>query len=415
MAAPVEARLPTSSTQQAARVKTVGKTLSERPPARGAATASRRSSARNHPALAECLALRGILRAELSDFGRDVAIDAADVRAWGNGQRYIPGRSGTATRTQRGGIAPRSARVEPATSTAKAGPLPVCTVTGMPLPWQVETAKRQESNFVAPLLDARGLRPQTCAMHKVRQLPRLRRVRRTRRGASRTTVRTKKGTRTKYESATIRGALTTCASMRQRHRRPHTALLDFSRAPTGEEDNRRAQHQHRREHHVRSRAAGAGAGPGRLQQQAAGPVGGGGAKEHGTGEGPARLGDRRCDHHRAAQAASSSGGGTRRCQTPLWLGRQTRNRPDVARPAQQPFIRQRTGREDERDQNREARDCLLKRQRCAARDTSRRQHPTLRSSHSGRGRTDREPNELPRKSHRSGTVCSYTFHLSRRC
>jgi hypothetical protein len=47
--------------------------------------------------------------------------------------------------------------------------LAVCTVTGLPLAWQVETAKRQESNFVAPLLDAlkaRGFRPETCAMDK---------------------------------------------------------------------------------------------------------------------------------------------------------------------------------------------------------------------------------------------------------
>jgi Transposase DDE domain len=39
----------------------------------------------------------------------------------------------------------------------------------LPLAWQVETARRQESNFVAPLLDAirgRGVQPETCAMDK---------------------------------------------------------------------------------------------------------------------------------------------------------------------------------------------------------------------------------------------------------
>jgi len=44
-----------------------------------------------------------------------------------------------------------------------------CTRTGLPLAWQVETARRNESLFVAPLLDAardRGFQPETCAMDK---------------------------------------------------------------------------------------------------------------------------------------------------------------------------------------------------------------------------------------------------------
>jgi hypothetical protein len=39
--------------------------------------------------------------------------------------------------------------------------------TGLPLAWQIETARRHESLFVAPLLDkliARGFNPETCAM-----------------------------------------------------------------------------------------------------------------------------------------------------------------------------------------------------------------------------------------------------------
>jgi hypothetical protein len=47
--------------------------------------------------------------------------------------------------------------------------LAVCTATGLPLAWRVETARRQESNFVEPLLDvmrARGFKPETCAMDK---------------------------------------------------------------------------------------------------------------------------------------------------------------------------------------------------------------------------------------------------------
>src|SRR5438067_4969471 len=43
----------------------------------------------------------------------------------------------------------------------------VCAVTGLPLAWQVETARSHESNYVAPLLDAvraRGFAPMTAAM-----------------------------------------------------------------------------------------------------------------------------------------------------------------------------------------------------------------------------------------------------------
>jgi len=45
----------------------------------------------------------------------------------------------------------------------------VCVRTGLPLAWRIETARRQESLYVAPLLDAiraRGFKPETCAMDK---------------------------------------------------------------------------------------------------------------------------------------------------------------------------------------------------------------------------------------------------------
>ena len=47
--------------------------------------------------------------------------------------------------------------------------LAVCARTGLPLAWRVETARRQESLYVAPLLDAlhaRGFQAITCAMDK---------------------------------------------------------------------------------------------------------------------------------------------------------------------------------------------------------------------------------------------------------
>jgi Transposase DDE domain len=45
----------------------------------------------------------------------------------------------------------------------------VCARTGLPLAWQVRTARHNESRFVAPLLDAvraRGFAPETVAMDK---------------------------------------------------------------------------------------------------------------------------------------------------------------------------------------------------------------------------------------------------------
>ena len=73
----------------------------------------------------------------------------------------------TATPTRVGGIAPPS-------STRKGGGFygyrihaAVCTKTGLPLAWQVKSARHHESNYVAPLLDglrARGFDPATCAL-----------------------------------------------------------------------------------------------------------------------------------------------------------------------------------------------------------------------------------------------------------
>ena len=45
----------------------------------------------------------------------------------------------------------------------------VCANTDLPVAWRIETAKRNESLFVAPLLDAahaRGVRAETCAMDR---------------------------------------------------------------------------------------------------------------------------------------------------------------------------------------------------------------------------------------------------------
>lgn len=124
--------------------------------------------------LAECVdRIAERLRRELPDYGRDVAIDASDMPAYANGQRYLynngPERPSYSDPDASWGH--RSA-----VSTRKGGGfygyklhLAACTRTGLPLAWRVETARRNESLYVAPLLDAlhaRGFRPETCAMDK---------------------------------------------------------------------------------------------------------------------------------------------------------------------------------------------------------------------------------------------------------
>lgn len=130
---------------------------------------------RKHRApLAACIdALAVSLREQFPEMGKDVAIDASDLPAWANGQRFLynhgPERQAYSDPDASWGH--RSA-----ISTRKGGgfygykiQMAVCTSTGLPLAWQVETARHHESTFVAPLLDAvvaRGYVPRTCAMDK---------------------------------------------------------------------------------------------------------------------------------------------------------------------------------------------------------------------------------------------------------
>jgi hypothetical protein len=128
----------------------------------------------NRPVLVASLdALAVSLREQHPDFGRDVAIDASDLPAFANGQRYVS--KGDKER-ERFSDADASWGHRSAVSTRKGGGfygyklhLAVCTKTGLPLAWEVDTARRHESTKVAPLLDAihaRGFQPDTCAMDK---------------------------------------------------------------------------------------------------------------------------------------------------------------------------------------------------------------------------------------------------------
>jgi hypothetical protein len=110
---------------------------------------------------------------QIPGLGGDVAIDASDMPAFANGMRLV---SKDGPERERFSDPDASWGHRSAVSTRKGGGfygyklhMAVCATTGLPLAWQVETARRHESLFVAPLLDklhARGYRPETCAMDK---------------------------------------------------------------------------------------------------------------------------------------------------------------------------------------------------------------------------------------------------------
>ena len=128
----------------------------------------------NRPALEACFrAMAASLRAQHPEIGRDVAIDASDLPAYANGQRFL---SKDGPERERFSDPDASWGHRSAVSTRKGGGFygykvhaAVCTQTGLPLAWQVETARRAEGPIAEPLIDAvlaRGYKPATCAMDK---------------------------------------------------------------------------------------------------------------------------------------------------------------------------------------------------------------------------------------------------------
>jgi hypothetical protein len=128
----------------------------------------------NRPALEACLdACAASLRAQLPEMGRDVAIDASDLPAYANGQRYV---SKNGPERERFSDPDASWGHRSAVSTRKGGGFygyklnaAVCAATGLPLAWTVESARQHESRSALPLLDAvvrRGFAPESCAMDK---------------------------------------------------------------------------------------------------------------------------------------------------------------------------------------------------------------------------------------------------------
>lgn len=136
----------------------------------------------NNEAVQRCIdgVIEG-LRAKLPTYGRDLAIDASDMPAYANGQRYVSKDSPVERNWHTDPDASWGHRS--AVSTRRGGgffgfklQMACCTTTGLPVAWTVETAKSNESMFVAPLLDAanrRGMLAATCAMDKAYDVTRV--------------------------------------------------------------------------------------------------------------------------------------------------------------------------------------------------------------------------------------------------
>ncbi len=126
------------------------------------------------PLLDACLdSVAASLRANLPDYGRDVAIDASDMPAYANGQRFV---SKGGRERERFSDPDASWGHRSAISTRRGGGFygyklhaAICARTGLPLAVRVESANHHEALFALPLLDAvrgRGFTPETCAMDK---------------------------------------------------------------------------------------------------------------------------------------------------------------------------------------------------------------------------------------------------------
>jgi IS5 family transposase len=114
--------------------------------------------------------------------GTDVAIDASDMPAYANGQRYAS-KGGRERAPEEYSDPDASWGHRSAVSTRKGGGfygyrlhMAVCARTDLPLAWRVETASVNETKAVAPLLDGLrdlGIDPETCALDKGYDIPRV--------------------------------------------------------------------------------------------------------------------------------------------------------------------------------------------------------------------------------------------------
>jgi hypothetical protein len=132
---------------------------------------------RDHaPMLERCIAnVVKELKRRNPALGWDVAIDASDMPAYANGQRF-KSKGGRERRPDEYSDPDASWGHRSAVSTRKGGGfygyrlhMAVCSKTDLPLAWRIETARNNETLSVAPLLDklhTLGIDPATCALDK---------------------------------------------------------------------------------------------------------------------------------------------------------------------------------------------------------------------------------------------------------
>lgn len=145
------------------------------PPSQWAAYRFAAKLRENAPAVERCIdsVVEG-LKAKLPSYGTDLAIDASDMPAYANGQRYVSKNSKIERNWHTDPDASWGHRS--AVSTRRGGGFfgyrlhaAVCTATDLPIAWTVETAKAHETRFVADLLDTakrRGAMAATAALDK---------------------------------------------------------------------------------------------------------------------------------------------------------------------------------------------------------------------------------------------------------
>jgi hypothetical protein len=132
---------------------------------------------REHSGLLDgCIAtVVAVLKKRNPLLGWDVAIDASDMPAYANGQRFVS-KGGRERSDDEFSDPDASWGHRSAVSTRKGGGfygyrlhMAVCSKTDLPLAWRVATAREHETLSVAPLLDrlhALGINPETAALDK---------------------------------------------------------------------------------------------------------------------------------------------------------------------------------------------------------------------------------------------------------
>ena len=129
---------------------------------------------KHRPLLDACIErVTASLRTQLPGYGRDIAIDASDLPAYANGQRYL---SKHGPERERFSDPDASWGHRSAIGTRKGGGFygyklhaAVCAQTDIPVAWTVKTARTHESSAVSDLLTAvkdRGFTPETVALDK---------------------------------------------------------------------------------------------------------------------------------------------------------------------------------------------------------------------------------------------------------